>query len=282
MKSLRHSKFKNTGVLFELLVRQVASDTLNNIDSKAIVLIKKYFAKSTELSKEFNLYQTLIKEKYSKGEKANHLIEAVLIAKSRLNQSILNRKKYNLIKEIKTNYGLEVFFKTKVNNYKPLAAIFKLFEYTIADNPVESVNNRYTIVEHITRSIKSSQPKELNEMSAFIKQDKDIRLLSYKILVDKFNEKYTNLNEAQKTVLRQYINTVSDGVELKDFIVNEVNLLQKDLKRLTSKVTDKVTKIKLVEVSSILNKISSVKIIKDAHILSLLRYHELIKELKKI
>ena len=74
MKSLRHSKFKNTGVLFELLVRQVASDTLNNIDSKAIVLIKKYFAKSTELSKEFNLYQTLIKEKYSKGEKANHLI----------------------------------------------------------------------------------------------------------------------------------------------------------------------------------------------------------------
>jgi len=282
MKSLRHSKFKNTGVLFELLVRQVASDTLNNIDSKAIVLIKKYFAKSTELSKEFNLYQTLIKEKYSKGEKANHLIEAVLIAKSRLNQSILNRQKYNLIKEIKTNYGLEVFFKTKVNNYKPLAAIFKLFEYTIADNPVESVNNRYTIVEHITRSIKSSQPKELNEMSAFIKQDKDIRLLSYKILVDKFNEKYTNLNEAQKTVLRQYINTVSDGVELKEFIVNEVNLLQKDLKRLTSKVTDKVTKIKLVEVSSILNKISSVKIIKDAHILSLLRYHELVKELKKI
>jgi len=282
MKSLRHSKFKNTGVLFELLVRQVASDTLNNIDSKAIVLIKKYFAKSTELSKEFNLYQTLIKEKYSKGEKANHLIEAVLIAKSRLNQSILNRQKYNLIKEIKTNYGLEVFFKTKVNNYKPLAAIFKLFEYTIADNPVESVNNRYTIVEHITRSIKSSQPKELNEMSTFIKQDKDIRLLSYKILVDKFDEKYTNLNEAQKTVLRQYINTVSDGVELKEFIVNEVNLLQKDLKRLTSKVTDKVTKIKLVEVSSILNKISSVKIIKDAHILSLLRYHELIKELKKI
>jgi chemotaxis protein histidine kinase CheA len=282
MKSLRHSKFKNTGVLFELLVRQVASDTLNNIDSKAIVLIKKYFAKSTELSKEFNLYQTLIKEKYSKGEKANHLIEAVLIAKSRLNQSILNRQKYNLIKEIKTNYGLEVFFKTKVNNYKPLAAIFKLFEYTIADNPVESVNNRYTIVEHITRSLKSSQLKELNEMSTFIKQDKDIRLLSYKILVDKFNEKYTNLNEAQKTVLRQYINTVSDGVELKDFIVNEVNLLQKDLKRLTSKVTDKVTKIKLVEVSSILNKISSVKIIKDAHILSLLRYHELVKELKKI
>lgn len=281
MKNLKHSKFKNTGVLFELLVRQVTSDTLNNSDSKAIPLIKKYFAKSTELAKEFNLYQTLIKEKFTKEEKANHLIEAVLIAKSQLNQAVLNRQKYNLIKEIKNNYVLEDFFKSKVNNYKALAAIYKMFEYTIADHPTESVNNRYTIVEHITRK-DAAKTAIKNEMSEFIKQDKDVRLLSYKILVDKFNEKYTNLNEAQKTVLRQYINTVSDGVELKDFIVNEVNLLQKDLKRLTSKVTDKVTKIKLVEVSSILNKISSVKIIKDAHILSLLRYHELIKELKKI
>jgi hypothetical protein len=66
MKNLKHSKFKNTGVLFELLVRQVASDTLNNNDSKAIPLIKKYFAKSNELAKELNLYQTLVKEKFSK------------------------------------------------------------------------------------------------------------------------------------------------------------------------------------------------------------------------
>jgi hypothetical protein len=281
MKNLKHSKFKNTGVLFELLVRQVASDTLNNSDSKAIPLIKKYFAKSTELAKELNLYQTLVKEKFSKEEKANSLIEAVLVAKSQLNQTILNRQKYNLIKEIKNSYVLEDFFKSKVNNYKTLAAVFKLFEYTIADNPVETVNNRYTLIEHITRN-EVKKPNELNEMSAFVKQDKEVRLLSYKILVDKFNEKYSDLNEGQKNLLRQYINSVSEGTELKEFINKEVSKLQKELNTLSAKVDDKVVKIKLSEVTNLLNEITAAKVVKDNHVLNMLRYHELIKELKKV
>ena len=281
MKNLKHSKFKNTGVLFELLVRQVASDTLNNVDSKAIPMIKKYFGKSTELSKELKLYQTLVKEKFAKEEKANHLVDAVLTAKAGLNQSILNRQKYNLIKEIKSNYVLEDFFKSKVNNYKSLASIYKLFEYTIADNPIDIVNTRYTIIEHITRK-EVKKINESNEMSAFIKQDKDVRLLSYKILVDKFNDKYSGLNEGQKSLLRQYINTVSEGTELKGFISKEVSRLQKEIKSLTAKVTDKVVKIKLSEVTNLLSEISGAKAVKDNHILSLLRYHELVKELKKV
>lgn len=281
MKNLKHSKFKNTGVLFELLVRQVASDTLNNNDSKAIPMIKKYFAKSTELAKELNLYQTLVKEKFTKEDKANHLIDAVVAAKTQLNQSILNRQKYNLIKEIKANYVLEDFFKTKVNNYKTLAAIYKIFEFTVADSPVEAVNNRYTLIEHITRKEVKKQT-ELNEMSAFVKQDKEVRLLSYKILVDKFNEKYSNLNEGQKSILRQYINSVSEGTELKTFISEEVSKLQKSLKTLSTKVEDKVVKIKLSEVANLLKEIATAKTIKDNHILSLLRYHELVKELKKV
>ena len=281
MKNLKHSKFKNTGVLFELLVRQVASDTLNNNDSKAIPIIKKYFAKSTELAKELNLYQTLVKEKFANESKAGHLIDAVSTAKAKLKQTVINRQKYNLIKEIKNTYVLEDFFKTKVSNYKTLAAIYKLFEYTIADSPVESVNNRYTLIEHITRKdVKKSVP--LNEMSSFIKQDKEVRLLSYKILVDRFNEKYSDLNEGQKSILRNYINAVSEGTELKSFIGEEVSKLQKSLKSLTSKVDDKVVKIKLTEVSNLLSKIASAKTVKDTHILSLLRYHELVKELKKV
>lgn len=280
MKNLKHSKFKNTGVLFELLVRQVASDTLNNIDSKAIPIIKKYFGKSTELSREFDLYQTLVKEKFSKEDKAVQLIEAVLQAKSKLNQSTLNRQKYNLIKEIKSTYVLEDFFKSKVNDYKTLASIYKLFEYTVSDNPTEIVENKFTIVEHITRKdIKKAN--SLNEMTAFIKQDKEVRLLSYKILVDKFNTKYSNLNEGQKSLLRQYINSVNDSMELKTFLVNEVSKIQKELKTLNSKVTDKVTKIKLTEVANLVGTYKDVKTVKDNHILNLLRYHELIKELKK-
>lgn len=280
MKELRHSKFKNTGILFELLVRQVASDTLNNTDSKAISIIKKYFAKSTELSKELSLYQTLVKEKFSKDEKAYSLVEAVLQAKGKLNQSILNRQKYNLIKEIKNHYVLEDFFKTKVTDYKTLAAVYKIFEYSVADNPVEVVNNKYTIVEHITRKEEKAVAK-LNEMAAFTKQDKEIRLLSYKILVDKFNEKYSGLNESQKTLLRNYINSITEGSEFKEFVNLEVSSIQKQLSKLTEKISDKIVKIKLTEVTNLLKTIKSAKTVKENHILSLLRYHELIKELKK-
>jgi hypothetical protein len=281
MKNLKHSKFKNTGVLFELLVRQVASDTLNNNDSKAIPLIKKYFAKSTELAKELSLYQTLVKERFNKEEKANHLLEAAIAARLQLNQASLNRQKYNLIKDIKESYILEDFFKSKVNNYKPLAAIYKLFEYSVADNPVESVNNRYTLIEHIVRKDLKKQAA-VNEMAEFVKQDKEVRLLSYKLLVDKFNTKYSNLNEGQKNLLRQYINSVSEGTELKSFISEEIVRIKKQLKPFVESVEDQVVQIKLTEVANLLNEVLTAKTIKDNHILSLLRYHELIKELKKI
>ena len=266
MKNLKHSKFKNTGVLFELLVRQVASDTLNNNDSKAIPLIKKYFAKSTELAKELSLYQTLVKERFNKEEKANHLIEAAIAARLQLNQASLNRQKYNLIKDIKESYILEDFFKSKVNNYKPLAAIYKLFEYSVADNPVESVNNRYTLIEHIVRKDLKKQTA-VNEMAEFVKQDKEVRLLSYKLLVDKFNTKYSNLNVGQKNLLRQYINSVSEGTELKSFISEEIVRIKKKLKPFVESIEDQVVQIKLTEVANLLNEVLTAKTIKDNHIL---------------
>ena len=281
MKNLKHSKFKNTVVLFELLVRQVAWDTLNNVDSNALPLIKKYFAKSTELAKELNLYQTLVKEQFSKEDKANALIDAVVSARKSLNNSVLNRQKYALIKEIKNNYVLEDFFKSKVNNYKVLASAYKLFEYTAADSPLEIVNNKYTLVEHITRSSKKAIAP-INEMEVFAKQDKEVRLLAYKILVDKFNEKYSDLNEGQKRVLRAYINSITEGTELKDFVVTESKELRRTILGLRKKVSDTVTTIKLNEVANLLNTFTTTKTIKENHLVSLLRYHELVKELNKL
>jgi hypothetical protein len=281
MKSLKHSKFKNTGVLFELLVRQVASDTLNNVDSDALSLLKKYFAKSTELAKELNFYQTLVKEQFSKEDKAASLIDAVVSGRKGLNNSILNRQKYALIKEIKNTYVLDDFFKSKVNNYKVLASVYKLFEYTVADSPVDIVNNKYTLVEHITRSSKKATTP-INEIELFTKQDKDVRLLTYKILVDKFNEKYFDLNEGQKNVLRAYINSVTEGSELKDFVITESKKLRKNILSLSKKVNDTVTIIKLTEVANLLNAFTTTKTIKESHLVSLLRYHELVKELNKL
>ena len=280
MKKLKHSKFKNTGILFEMLVRQIAADTLNNNKSKSIDLIKKYFNKNTELSKELELYQTLMTEKFNKDTKATQLLEAVVQTRKQLNSQALSRQKYNLIKDIQKAYPIQEFFKCNVNNYKELASIYKLFEYELADNPADMVRTRHAIVEQIcTKNVSKPEVAELKE---FTQQDKDIRLLSYKLLVDKFNTKYSTLNGAQKGLLREYINNVNNTVALKSYIDLEVPKLQSALKIFIPKIGDKVTKIKLTETVSLLDKIKTSKSIKDNHILSMLRYYELVKELKKI
>lgn len=281
MKSIKHSKIKNTGLIFELLVRQIASDTLNNKESKAIPILKKYFNKNTELSKELNLYKSLTSEKFNKEEKANALIEAVIKSHKNLNTTILSKQKYNLIKDINEVFGVDAFFQARVNDYKILASVYKILEYAEADSPVEIVNSKYTIIEHITG--KEIIKEEISEdLKTFINADKDVRLTAYKYLVNKFNDKYKDLDSKQKNLLREYINNVSSTEELAKYIVSEINDISKVLQVYNKKVDSQVIKIKLNEVTNLLNSMSNVKTVNDNHVLSLLRYYELLKELKKV
>lgn len=280
MKKLKHSKFKNTGILFEMLVRQIAADTLNNRQSKSIDLIKKYFNKRTELHKELTLYQTVMNEKFSTEDKATQLIEAVVATQKQLNRQLLNKEKYNLIRDIQKNYSIEEFFKSNINNYKELASTYKLFEYQLADNPSDILRTRHTLVEYVkTPNTAKADVQSLNE---FTSQDKDIRLLSYKMLVDNFNKKYTNLNTSQKKLLREYINNVNNTVVLKSYVDSEIPKLRGILQKYVNTITDQVTKIKLKETVSLLDNIKNSKTIKDKQIVSMLRYYELVKELKKV
>jgi len=281
MKSIKHSKIKNTGLIFELLVRQIASDTLNNKESKAIPILKKYFNKNTELSKELNLYKSLTSEKFNKEEKANALIEAVLKSHKQLNSAALSKQKYNLVKDINEVFGVDTFFSSKVNEYKVLASVYKILEYSEADSPVEVVNSKYTIIEYITgKEIIKEEISE--ELKTFISEDKDVRLTAYKYLVNKFNDKYNTLDTKQKNLLREYINNVSSTDELTKYVVNEIHDISKILQVYNKKVDSQVVKIKLNEVSNLLKSMSNVKSVNDNHILSLLRYYELLKELKKV
>lgn len=281
MKSVKHSKIKNTGLIFELLVRQIASDTLNNKESKAIPILKRYFNKNSELSKELNLYKSLTTEKFNKEDKANALIEAIIKSHKQLNSAALSKQKYNLIKEINAVYGVDPFFNSKVNDYKVLASVYKILEYTETDNPVEIVNSKYTIIEHITG--KEVIKEEIDEnLKTFVSEDKDVRLTAYKYLVNKFNDKYKTLNVKQKNLLREYINNVSSTEELTTYVVNEITDINKVLKVYNNKVDSQVIKIKLNEVTNLLKSMSNIKSVTDNHILSLLRYYELLKELKKV
>ena len=160
---IKHSKFKNTGILFELLVRQVASDTVSGKDSSAVGLIKKYFSK-TELNKEYKLYQTLVNSTVVTEGKAESLINATIELSSRLNRSTLRKEKYNLIKEIREKYDIDEFFKAKINNYSQYAAAYNLIEAhnsTEFIEPSDVVENKVTLLEHISRkTVNKSEVKD--------------------------------------------------------------------------------------------------------------------------
>jgi len=285
MKKIKHSKYKNTGILFEMLVRQVAADTMHGRKTKALPIIKRHFKSGTELGKELQLYRSLQEEEFKTETSAQKFLQACVSARKSLNESALRRQKYNLIKEINDQFIVENFFKARVSNYTILASIFKLFEYAEVDNPAQIVRSKSTLVEHVLRNALSNPVKKKTGnviKEEYSVQPKDVRLLSYKMLIDKFNDKYKGLNENQKNILRQYINNVTNTVSLKEFIQSEIPIISKELTRNSRRVGSKVIKIKLEEVTNMLNTIAKSASIKDRHILTLLKYHELIKELKNV
>jgi len=275
MRNVKHSKFKNTGLLFELLVRQVASDVMNGLDSKALKLINRHFRPSSELTKELKLYRSLSEEKFNSDKKAELFVDACITSRNRLNESTLRRDKYNLIKDIKKSFVTEVFLKSKIKNYKLQASIYKLFESSEFEDPKLVVENRYTIIEHIL----SANPVKQKED---IKENKDIRILASKLMIDKFNKKYSNLSVNQQKMLREYINNVTNTVTLKEYIKQESRNLIGQLTKLKNVVPNKILRIKIHEVTNLLKDLSERHAIKDKDVLTMLRYYELVKELKNI
>lgn len=278
MGKLKHSKFKNTGILFELLVRQIAADTLGGKNSLALEIIKFHFKKGTELTKELNFYQTLQKETFDTQYKAQEFVNIILEQRRNLNESLLRRQKYNLIKSIKESYKIDDFFKYRVNNYKELASTYKLFEYKQENSPKEWVDCKNTIFESIITKKEQLIEEKINE--EYTTQPKEVRLLAYKFLVDSFNSKYTTLSESQKKVLRNYINNVDNSNNLRKFVLSEVKKLKSEFAKV--KVTDKVASIKVNETVNLIDNISNSKVINENQILSLLRYHELLQELRRV
>ena len=145
----KHSKYKNTGILFELLTRQITSETISNTPPKAVGILRKFFGKNTALLKEYQIYHALLNKKFNKEASANVLIETLTSAHSKLNKSVLRRERYNLVKEIKDTYNIEDFFKAKIPNYKIYASVFNLLENKSA-SPMSIVDSKVAILEHIT------------------------------------------------------------------------------------------------------------------------------------
>ena len=276
---IKHSKYKNTGILFELLTRQITSDTISGGDNKALTILKKYFNSKSELLKEYKIYNALSTKKYKDENKATILVDTLIEAHSKLNKSQLRREKYNLIKELKSTYDINNFFKAKITNYKIMASIFNITENKDA-SPLSIVDTKVKLVEHITKTDKSIKKSIVVEN--YNKQDKNTRLLTQKILLEKFNEKYKGLGENQKTLLQEYVNAVSDSPALKTYINSEIKKVKKQLTKYSSKVTDDVIKIKLNETKNLIKPLCKKSFVHDDNVSNLLNYYELVNELKTI
>lgn len=281
---IKHSKYKNTGLIFELLVKQIAADTLSRKDSPAVKILRKFYTGNTSLVKEFKLYDYILKNKGVGINKAETILGTITEIAKKIDATTLKKQKYELIKELKNHYDLEEFFSIKVETYKPLAALYCLLEAQSTPNetdPTVFVDNRTTILEHLTQTKQASQDKD-NIMEEYSKYDKDLRLLTYKILLEKFNSQYGDLLPEQRNILKEVIVSVNSSTRLRNIYNEEVEKLQQNISTYKKKVTDEVIKIKLDEVSKSITPIKNNQKVDDNHLVSLMQYYELVNELKNL
>jgi hypothetical protein len=282
---IKHSKYKNTGLIFELLVKQIAADTLSKKDSSAVSLIKKYFTGKTSLTREFKLYEFILKNRGVSQMKAENIVSTIIEVSRKIDTVALKKLKYNLIKEIKDNYNVEEFFAIKVRDYKPLAALYCLLEAQNAldvINPDILVSNKVTILEHLTSAPQSEEAAKDTLIEEYSKYDKDLKLLTFKILLEKFNSNYKSLLPEQKSILREFITSVNSTTRLRNIVNEELTKVATAVKELKNNVKDEVVKIKLEEVYKSIKPLSKIEKISDNHLVNLMQYYELINELKSL
>ena len=281
--NIKHSKYKNTGLLFELIVRQITADTLSGIDSKATGIMKKFFVKS-ELGKEYKLYETISKHKNISEAKADMILTTVIESSKTLNRSSLKRQKYNLIKEISKHYNLEEFFKIKLPSYKTHASLYTLLEIynsEVLSNPDQIIDNKISLLEYMVSTPIKSKKVENDLMEEFKSYPKDLRILTYKVMLENFNGKYGTLNDDQKDVLKEFINSVDNTPRLKEFYNGKVFDLKEKLNKILPNIENKATQIKLNEVTNLLSPLSKTSNVSDDDLINLLQYCELLEEIKK-
>ena len=282
---IKHSKYKNTGLIFELLVKQIAADTLNNKESEAVSIIKKHFTGKTALVREFKLYEFILKNKGIGQNKAETILSTITEISRKLDQKVLRKQKYDLISSIKEGYNIDEFFAIQTPDYKALASLYCLLEAQNNDqivDPIHLVNFKSTLLEHLTTRKQNPELVKDTLIEEYSKYDKDLKLLTFKILLEKFNDKYKDLLPEQKNILKEFITSVNSTTRLRTLVNEEISKISKLVNELSLKVKDDVVKIKLQEVAKAIVPLTNKQKVDDTHLVNLMQYYDLVNELKSL
>ena len=234
------------------------------------------------MGKEYKLYETIFKSGVLEEKTANVTLNTVLEQSKKLNRSKIRKEKYNLIKELKSHYNVEDLFRTKLNNYKAHASLYTLVEAynsTKLIDPNQIVDNKVTLLEYLTSSKVGRNDVKEDVIEEFKSQDKDVRTLTYYVLLEKFNDKYSSLNSRQKYILKEFIESVDNTPQLKEFYNKEVTFIKQEISNQLKNTNSKVIQIKLNEVSSLIKELDKRVTINSNHLVDLLQYHSLLDEL---
>ena len=131
----------------------------------------------------------------------------------------------------------------------------------------------------MTEQTIQSKKVEADLIKEFKSYDKDVRILTYRVLLEKFNDKYGTLNDNQREILKEFINSVDNTPKLKEYYNNKIVELQQNLSEINKKVDDKTLQIKINEVVSILSPLSKNQKVGDEDLINLLQYSSLLEEL---
>lgn len=287
--NIKHNKIKNTGILFELLSRQIATDVLRGKEkSVAVRLMKEYFSPKSELGRELVLYRTFFGSTQLSEQKAFQLLNLVVDQYRRLDHDAIRSEKYRLISEIQAHYDLKEFFSTRVPSYRIYASIYKVFNTT--DTRLQDVatigdlaESQFTIVEHLKGNHKDQKVQQGQEVSQVLREsDDDRRTRIYTAMVEKFNTKYSDLSAPQKRLLQEYIYNTADAVQLASYVRTESQKLVKIFENRVKKLKDQVTKIKMNEAISQLKKFEQLQVVKENHMAAMLIAYEILKEVEAL
>lgn len=262
LEKIKHNKIKNTGLIYQILVRKMIQQATNGKKPTAYNIFNNFFSKDKALGKQLAIYNLLTNTKYENKDMASSLFEEALDLRMKIDDIRLDKQKYYCIKQIKKHYRIKPLFQTKVDNYKVYASIYKVFESLRYSeyNPLTIVQSRHHVLDFMLRPLQEQSQVDSQDMKLFREQDYDVKEAALTLYVQKFNQKFAVLNESQKQLLKKYTYTMTDNTQLDGYMNKEIDRLHQMFKdddnEKVQQIFENVDKIK--SINNIQDKLYSV------------------------